>query len=511
MSADQPLFRKLLIANRGEVAVRVIRAARDLGIPTVAVYSEADRALPHVHLADEAFCIGPPPAQDSYLNQERILEVAERAGADALHPGYGFLSENAGFVTACGDAGLTFIGPSAASMEQMGGKINSRRAMQAAGVPIVPGTVDPIRDPEAAARIAQEIGYPVLIKASAGGGGKGIRVVDREGDLRRAMLNAQGEARAAFGDDSIFVEKLLRPARHIEIQLIADQHGNLVTLGERECSIQRRRQKLLEEAPSVIVTPDLRARLEQAATDVARACAYVNAGTVEFLVYDGDQIAFLEMNARLQVEHPITELVRGVDIVADQLRVAAGQPLGYTAADRPIRGWAMEARITAEDPYADFMPSIGAILSAQIPSGPGVRVDGMFHPGMAVSEHYDSLLAKLIVWGEDREQCRLRLRRALGEFQINGVATTIPFHRALLDDPAFIAGEIDTEYIERAFRLDPATRHGTANTAALAAAAFLTQHGERIEPPPARRESSSAWAAGVRGSRHSLEQGWRRT
>ena len=510
MSGDTPLFRKLLIANRGEIAVRIIRAARDLGIPTVAVYSEADRALPHVQMADEAFCIGPPPAQDSYLHQERILDVAARAGADALHPGYGFLSENAAFVTACEDAGVTFVGPSAASMEQMGGKINARRTMQAAGVPIVPGTVDPIRDPAAVAQLAQEIGYPVIIKASAGGGGKGIRVVDGEAGLRRAMINAQEESRAAFGDDSIFVEKLLRPARHIEIQLIADQHGNVVTLGERECSIQRRRQKLLEEAPSAIVTPDLRARMEEAATAVARACNYVNAGTVEFLVYDDNQFAFLEMNARLQVEHPVTEMVRGIDIVADQLRVAAGRPLGYSGADRPIHGWAMEVRITAEDPYADFMPSIGAIPSAQIPTGPGVRVDGMLHPGMAVSEHYDSLLAKLIAWGEDREQCRLRLRRALREFQISGVATTIPFHLALLDDPAFIAGEIDTEYIERAFHLDPATRPNTAGTAALAAAAFLTQHGEATEPPLARPAASAAWAAAGRGRRDSGEQGWRR-
>ena len=455
MSQDRPLFRKLLVANRGEIALRVVRGARDLGIPTVAVYSDVDADLPHVRLADEAYCLGPAPAAESYLNIERLLDVAERSGADAVHPGYGFLSENADFVRACDAAGLTFVGPPAEAMDQMGDKIASRRSMQAAGVPIVPGTVDPVTSLPEAAAAADEAGYPVIVKASAGGGGKGIRVVQSPDELARAISNAQEEAGAAFGDGAVFVEKLLRGARHIEVQVIADADGNVVTLGERECSLQRRRQKLIEEAPSAAVGPALRARLEAAAATAVRACGYRNAGTVEFLVYgeNEDQVAFLEVNARLQVEHPVTELVRGVDLVRDQLRVAAGLPLGYTGADRPIQGWAMECRITAEDPYAGFLPAIGPIHAYREPTGPGVRVDGMLHPGMEVSLHYDSLLAKLVTWGEDRDQCIRRMRRALREFSVAGVHTTIPFHLAMLDDPNFLRGAIHIDYVEEEFQM----------------------------------------------------------
>ena len=508
-----PPFKKLLVANRGEIAVRVIRGARDLGVSTVAIHSDVDADLPHVRLADESYCIGPAPSIESYLNVERILEVAKAASVDAIHPGYGFLAENASFVIACEEAGITFIGPSAASMRQMGDKIESRRAMKAVGVPIVPGTIDPITDAAEAEGIAEEIGYPVAIKASAGGGGKGIRIVGEADELERAMSNAQDEARAAFGDDAFFIEKYISPARHIEIQLIADTHGNVVTLGERECSIQRRRQKLIEEAPSMAVSPELRENMETAAANVARAASYVNAGTVEFLVYGEDEFAFLEMNTRLQVEHPVTEMVRGVDLVADQLRVAAGEPLGYTSEERPIHGWAMECRIIAEDPFTGYLPSTGKVPFYREPSGPGVRVDGMMHAGMEVSVHYDSLLAKLVTWGEDREQCRERMKRALREFEVLGISTSIPFHLAMLDDPNFIAGTITTDYVEESFGLG-SERPDTVLAAALAAAAFLTRDGEAGSAEPRLNGNgarSRAWGMYARGKRSPLELGWRRS
>ena len=514
MADRHPPFKRVLVANRGEIALRIIRGIQDAGAESVAVYSNVDAALPHVRAADLAYEIGPAAAAESYLNAERILDVARRAGADALHPGYGFLAENADFARACRDAGIAFVGPSPESMESMGDKIASRRTMSQAGVPVIPGTIDPITDPAEVARIAAEVGYPVMIKASAGGGGRGIRVVHSEPELVRAMRNAQQEAQAAFGNGAIFVEKMISPARHIEVQLIADQHGNVVTLGERECSLQRRRQKLIEEAPSPVMRPKLRARMEDAAKTVARACDYVNVATVEFLVYDKDQFAFLEMNTRLQVEHPVTELVRGVDLVRDQLRVAAGQPLGYTGNDHPIRGWAMECRITAEDPFNDFLPSLGPIPYYLEPSGPGIRVDGMLHAGMEVSMHYDSLLAKLIVWGEDREQCLQRMRRALDEFVVLGVATSIPFHRALLDDPRFIAGDFNTEYIEDIFLDRLPARPDTTAAAAVAAAVFLQERGETAGPDTtaSRRTGSTgrAWGMYARGRRSTLEMGWRR-
>ncbi|MEE9278513.1 MAG: biotin carboxylase N-terminal domain-containing protein, partial [Dehalococcoidia bacterium] len=444
-------------------------------------------------------------------NIDRILDVARRSGAQAIHPGYGFLAENTGFVRACGRAGITFVGPPAEAMDKVGDKIQSRRTMRAAGVPIIPGTTDPVSDPREAANVAAEIGYPVLLKASAGGGGTGIRVVQDAGEFDRAIANVRAEAKAAFGDDTVFVEKLLRPARHIEIQVIADAHGNVVTLGERECSIQRRRQKLIEESPAPGMTPELRARMQAAAKSVVRACDYRNAGTVEFLVYDETEFAFLEMNARLQVEHPVTELVRGVDLVADQLRIAAGRPLGYTEADRPSRGWAMECRITAEDPYRDFLPTTGAVAYYREPAGPGIRVDGMLHPGMEVSVHYDSLLAKLVAWGEDRDECRRRMQRALREFTVVGVSTSIPFHLAMLSDPRFIAGDISTEYLETAFRLNAEARPETTESGAMAAAAFLWQQGELAPAAQMRNgRGGGAWAASARARRTTPEQGWRR-
>ena len=508
----------LLIANRGEIAVRVIRGARDLGIRTVAVYSDADRNARHVRMADESVCIGESPPSESYLSVDAILQAARDTGADAIHPGYGFLSENAGFARACRDHGIIFVGPSPEAIELMGDKIESRRTMQRHGVPIIAGAIDPIADPQEARRTADEIGYPVVIKAAAGGGGRGIRVVESPDEIERAVQQAQEEAITAFGDGSVFVEQLLRPARHIEIQVVADAHGNIVCLGERDCSAQRRRQKLVEESPAPGMTPQLRARMEEAATNAARACDYTSTGTVEFLVWDdprapdGQNFAFLEMNTRLQVEHPVTELVRGVDLVQDQLRIAAGLPLGYTAAERPIRGWAMECRITAEDPYRDFSPSVGPIAWFREPGGPGVRLDSMLARGVGVSPFYDSLISKLITWGETRDQCIRRMKRALGEYLILGVSTSIPFHLALLDDEQFRAGEIHTLYVEEHEILDPAGRPAVDNHAALAAALFFHTQGERADAERGGSDTRRrAWAQTARGRRFPVEQGWRRT
>ena len=500
----------LLIANRGEIAVRVIRGARDLGIRAVAVYSEADRTARHVRLADTAQLIGDADPAASYLNIDAILNAARETGADAIHPGYGFLSENADFARACRDAGITFIGPSPEAIELMGDKIASRRTMQAAGVPIIPGSVEPISDPQEARAIAEQIGYPVVIKAAAGGGGRGIRTVNSGDEFERAIAQAQDEARIAFASDEVFVEKLIRPARHIEIQIVGDMQGNLVALGERECSIQRRRQKLVEEAPATGVSPDLRARMEEAALTAARACDYTSTGTVEFLLWN-DEFAFLEMNTRLQVEHPVTELVRGVDLVQDQLRIAGGLPIGYTREQRPIRGWAMECRITAEDPYRDFAPSVGPIAWFREPGGPGVRLDSMLARGVGISPWYDSLIAKLITWGETRDQCIRRMRRALGEYLILGVSTSVPFHQALLDDPRFLEGNIDTTFVDDNQVLDPADRPRAAVRAAVAAALFFHTQGERAEAERGAPSLHNPWALSSRGRRYPVEQGWRRT
>ncbi len=511
-------FDTLLIANRGEIAVRVIRGARDLGIKTVAVYSDADRSARHVRMADQAVRIGEPAPADSYLSIDAVLAAAKESGADAVHPGYGFLSENANFARACREQGIIFVGPSPEAIELMGDKIESRRTMTQAGVPIIPGAIDPLTDPDDARSMADEIGYPVVIKAAAGGGGRGIRIVESPDEIERAVQQAQEEAITAFGDGAVFVEKLLRPARHIEIQVVADTHGNIVCLGERDCSAQRRRQKLVEESPAPGMTPQLRARMEEAATNAARACDYTSTGTVEFLVWDdpeqpdGQNFAFLEMNTRLQVEHPVTELVRGVDLVQDQLRIAGGMPLGYTAAERPIRGWAMECRITAEDPYRDFSPSVGPIAWFREAGGPGVRLDSMLARGVGVSPYYDSLIGKLITWGETRDQCIRRMKRALGEYLVIGVSTSIPFHLALMDDQRFREGDIHTLYVEEHEILDSSTRPEHGVEAAVAAALFFHTQGERSDSDrggvaPRRRP----WAQSSRGRRYPVEQGWRRT
>jgi len=442
------VFRKVLIANRGEIALRVIRACRELGIRTVAVYSEADRESLHVRFADEDVCIGPPAARESYLNIPRIIAAAEVTGADAIHPGYGFLAENAEFSEICELSGLTFIGPTPQQIRLMGDKAAARRTMREVGVPIVPGT-DAIGDPDEALAQAREIGFPVLIKAAAGGGGKGMRVAADAGEFERQYSMARNEAAAAFGDDTVYVEKYLARPRHIEFQILGDSHGHVLHLGERDCSIQRRHQKLLEEAPSPALTPELRAEMGDAAVRGAKAIDYVGAGTIEMLLNEDNSFYFMEMNTRIQVEHPVTEMCTGYDLVKEQIRAAAGLPL--TVPDRPIhlRGHAIECRINAEDPARNFAPSPGTVAAFHAPGGPGVRVDTHVYAGYKVPPFYDSLLMKLIVHASNRDEAIARMKRALSETVIEGVHTTIPFLQAVMDHPAFIAGEVDTKFLER--------------------------------------------------------------
>ncbi|GCE18366.1 acetyl-CoA carboxylase biotin carboxylase subunit [Dictyobacter kobayashii] len=440
-------FHKVLVANRGEIALRVIRACRDLGLQSVAVYSDADRNALHVRMADEAYHIGPAVAAQSYLNIPKLIEVARQSGAQAVHPGYGFLAENADFVDACQAAGLIFIGPSSTAQRSMGEKTAARRTAQAAGVPIVPGAMTDMVDDQEIQAKAEELGYPVLLKAAAGGGGKGIRLVREPRDLLTSFRTARSEAQTAFGDGRVYIEKAITPARHIEVQFIADSHGHVVHLGERECSIQRRHQKLIEESPSPIMDEALRKRMTEATINLVRSIEYVNAGTAEFLVGPDRNFYFLEVNARIQVEHPVTEWCTGVDLVQEQLRVAAGLPLSFSQDDIRLRGAAIECRISAEDPENRFLPATGTVWGLQEPSGPGVRVDSSLYPGLQVPLFYDPLLAKLIVWGHNREQAITRLRRALDEYTIVGVRTTLPFARWLMDQPRFISADFSTDFI----------------------------------------------------------------
>lgn len=441
------MIRSLLIANRGEIAVRIARAARELGIRTVAVYSEPDRLAPHVLEADEAYLLGPAPSSESYLRVDRLLEVAQRSGAEAVHPGYGFLSERAHFAQAVAAAGLIFVGPTASTIQAMGDKTEARRRMQAAGVPIVPGLVDPVADSFAALDAAVQVGYPVLLKAAAGGGGKGMRVVAGPSDLPRAFEAARREAAAAFGDGSVYLERYLERPRHVEIQVLGDASGHVVHLGERECSIQRRHQKLVEEAPSPVLTPAERDAMGAAAVRSAQAVGYVGAGTVEFLYQDGE-FFFLEMNTRVQVEHPVTELVTGVDIVQWQLRIASGEPLPLRQEDVRLQGHAIECRITSEDPYRGFLPSTGRVAHLRLPTGPGVRWEGGIEEGFEVSLHYDPLLAKLIVHAPTREGAIDRMARALDELLVAGVETSAPFHRRVMAEADFRAGRLSIRYLE---------------------------------------------------------------
>ncbi len=443
------MFNKILIANRGEIAVRIIRACRELDIKTVAVYSEADRDALHVKLADEAFCVGPVPTARSYLNIPNIISAAQVLGVDAIHPGYGFLAENAYFAEICETHGIKFIGPSAAAIEKMGDKAVARETMIKAGVPVVPGTESVITSEEEALAVAEQIGYPVMVKASAGGGGRGMRISQSHQDLAKAIQTARAEANAAFGNPAVYIEKYVEEPKHIEFQILGDQHGNVVYLGERDCSVQRRNQKLIEEAPSPALTPALRKKMGEAAVKAAKAANYSNAGTVEFLLDKQNNFYFIEMNTRIQVEHPVTEFVTGLDLLKEQIRLATGEKLGFKQDDIQIRGWAIECRINAENPDRNFMPSPGTITAYLPPGGCGVRVDSAVFTGYQISPHYDSLIGKLIVWGRDRDEAIARMRRCLNEFVIEGIHTTIPFHLKVLDNAFFRRGEVYTNFIQR--------------------------------------------------------------
>jgi acetyl-CoA carboxylase, biotin carboxylase subunit len=442
------MFRKVLIANRGEIALRVIRACRELGIETVAVYSEADRESLHVRFADDDVCIGPPPARDSYLKIPRIIAAAEITGADAIHPGYGFLAENAEFAETCAASNIAFIGPTADQIRVMGDKAAARRAMSDVGVPIIPGTPGPVEDVDQALEFATQTGFPVIIKAAAGGGGKGMRVARDADDFARSFQLARSEALSAFGNGDVYVEKYLARPRHIEFQILGDKHGNVIHLGERDCSVQRRHQKLIEEAPSPAMTPELREKMGSAAVAGAKAIEYVGAGTIEMLLDEDGSYYFMEMNTRIQVEHPVTEMLTGVDLVKEQIRVAAGEPLSVRDLP-PLRGHVIEVRVNAEDPARNFQPSPGKIQTFHPPGGPGVRLDTHVYSGYTVPPYYDSLLAKLICQGNDRAEAIARLRIALDSFIIEGVTTTIPFLGRVMLNPRFIAGQVDTKFLER--------------------------------------------------------------
>jgi len=488
------VFRKILVANRGEIAVRVIRACREMGIQTVAIYSDADRGALHVRMADEAYPIGPSPSRESYLVIEKVIDVAKRAKADALHPGYGFLAENVAFARACENAGITFIGPSPESIALMGSKVESRRAVAKYGVEMVPGTLDPIASDEEARKIASLVGYPIMLKASAGGGGKGLRSVQSEDELESALRNTRSEALSAFGDAAIYIEKFVDRPRHVEIQVMADRQGNAVYVGERECTIQRRHQKVIEECPSPIMDADLRRRMGEAALKVGRAAGYYNAGTVEFLVDPNRGFYFLEMNTRLQVEHPVTEMVTGLDLVQWQIRIAAGEYLGLRQEDVVMRGAAVECRVYAEDPSNNFFPSPGKIATLRTPAGPGIRDDGGVYQGWTVPIDYDPLISKLVAWGATRDQAIGRMKRALGEYHIEGIKTNISFFLEVLDHPDFRKGVFDTSFIDRWLQtrtLQSPLSDVDQDFAILAASLF---HSERSGPrPEAARREESLW------------------
>jgi acetyl-CoA carboxylase biotin carboxylase subunit len=495
------MIRKLLIANRGEIAVRIIRACRDLNISPVAVFSEADQTALHVRMADQAYCVGPAPSSESYLRIDQIIDAARRSGADAIHPGYGFLAENAGFARAVAKAGLIFIGPPAEAMDLMGSKTSARRVAQKAGVPIVPGTVEPLGSVEEAASLAAEMGFPVMLKAAAGGGGKGMRLVAAAEELASAFDRARAEAMAAFADDAVYLEKAVEAPRHIEIQVFADGQGNVVHLGERECSIQRRHQKVIEECPSPINSPELRAAMGEAAVRLTAAVDYVGAGTVEFLVSDiTREFYFLEMNTRLQVEHPVTELVTGFDLVREQIMVAGGAKLSFTQEDVRWNGHAIECRVYAEDPENNFLPSPGTITRLRVPNGPGVRDDGGVTSGAEVSIYYDPMISKLAAWGRTREEAIDRLRRALDEYQVDGIKTTLPFFREIVRDAEFRDGKLDTSFIARFNERRAAAKaeivpaeHDATRDLALVAAALVRLGRTPAAAPAVTPARTSKW------------------
>jgi acetyl-CoA carboxylase, biotin carboxylase subunit len=448
-------FQKILIANRGEIAVRIIRACREMGIATVAVYSEADRDALHVRMADEAYCIGPAASKDSYLNITNIMSIATLTEVDAIHPGYGFLAENADFAEICEQCNIAFIGPSPEAISRMGDKSEAKRTMKEAGVPVIPGSDGLVESVEEAVEIGRQIGYPIVIKATAGGGGKGIRIAANEDELVSQIVAAQQEAEKAFGDAGVYLEKYLTGMKHVEIQILADQHGNVVHLGERDCSVQRRRQKLIEEAPCPTLTEEVRARMGEAAVRAAKAVGYAGAGTLEFLLGPDGQFYFMEMNTRIQVEHPVTEQITGIDIVKQMILIAQGEPLPFRQEDIRFNGWSIECRINAEDPERQFIPSPGRISFYLPAGGIGVRVDSAAYPGYTIPPHYDSMIAKLIVWADTREEAILRMKRALSEFEIDGVHTTIPFHLKVMDHKRFLRGDFDIKFLEEHDVNDP--------------------------------------------------------
>jgi acetyl-CoA carboxylase, biotin carboxylase subunit len=500
------MFKKILIANRGEIACRVIRACREMRIGTVAVYSDADRDALHVRMADEAYNVGQAPSSESYLRWEKILKVAKASGTEAIHPGYGFLSENAAFVREVKNNGLTFIGPSPEAMEAMGGKMSARRIAIAAGVPVVPGTTEPLQSYNDAKETAASFGYPIMLKASAGGGGKGMRLVADESELKSALESSQSEALSSFGDDAVYIEKAIVRPRHIEIQVFSDTQGNHVHLGERECSIQRRHQKVIEECPSPINSAELREKMGECAVMVAKAVDYVGAGTVEFLVSDLDKsFYFLEMNTRLQVEHPVTELVTGVDLVREQIRVAWGEKLSFTQSDVRMNGHAIECRVYAEDPENNFLPSPGRITRLRVPQGPGVRDDSGVYEGSEVSIYYDPMISKFAVHGKDREEAIGRMRRALAEYNIGGIKTTLPFFREVLEDEEFVAGRIDTGFISKwqERRAKPEIKLDEKDMALIAAAIAFNSSNVSLQSTAVRpAKQPSRWAVAGRTALH---------
>ena len=492
------MFKKILVANRGEIAIRVMRTCREMGIQTVAIYSEADANARHVRYADEAYCIGKAPSNESYLKMDSIIDLCIETGAEAVHPGYGFLSENAVFANKLKENNIVLIGPTAEAMEVMGSKIASKQAVEKFGVPLVPGINEAIVDANAAMQVAIEVGFPVLVKASAGGGGKGMRIVEKKEEFLSALQMAQNEARSAFGDDSVFIEKYVGSPRHIEFQIMADNFGNVCHLFERECSIQRRHQKLVEEAPSAALTPSLRAKMGEAAVNVARSCNYTGAGTVEFLLGDGESFYFLEMNTRLQVEHPVTEMITGLDLVREQINVAYGLPLSFKQEDLKINGHAIELRVCAEDPFQQFLPNIGKVNQYLVPNGPGIRVDDCMESNMEIPIYYDNMLAKLIAWGSTREQAIERLRRAIKEYVITGIETTLSFGEFVLTHDAFLSGKFDTHFIQKFFNPEEmknveVTDEELSVLASAAVSFFMQNKSENISAVSATDHSESKW------------------